>query len=393
MQWHPNMIVPGEVFFDDNLDTTDKFIIGVTHTFPDISDDDLQQFLSDIPYTELCSRLKDLVLLGYLEEDPKHSFKIKTLSIPTIKSQKITNSQDQEGRLPAKKRIIQRRKQEISGSSNSILLDTTNNSYLDNSSSEELSLGDLEEKEKKFIPWAVQPFLDVWFEHNMYILGDSTKGFADDIEALKKIITGRYFSDKNVPFQYLDRRFSLEEWTLAVERVALMTFDPDYYPKEKKYLRKMKITKFLCNPYSTFGDDNLNSIFLRCLEEEPKSLKKKQNFNEDLYPVIRERLVFLYAEYRKEALGKHGYKPSEEELERFKLASKRIVDFFDQWKGKILDYHNTFSGKNAKVDFAWAAVLNDIGASELDLTPGFFCSNWTFEKRLPKFLKQKRYIK
>ena len=388
-------MIPSEVLFDENLDITDKFIIGTAYTFPEISEDDFQQFLPDLPQTKLFSKLKDLADLGYLSKSRSSTFKIKTFLNLNNKSQKITTSQDQESKdqllkMPANPRIIQRN----SESPISIRQDTKENTnQLDNSSLEELSLRRSEEKEKKFIPLAVQPFMDVWFEKRMYILGDATKGFADDIEALKKIITGRYFSDKNVPFQYLDRRFTLEEWTLAVERVALMAFDPEYYPRDKKYFRKMKITQFLFNPYSTFGDDNLNSIFLRCLIEEPRTLRKKQDFREDLYPLIKERLIFLYGEYRKEVFGKHGYKPDEQELERFKFASKRVVDFFEQWKGKISDYHNLFSGRNALADFAWAAVLNDLEGSELELTPGFFCSNWTFEKRLPEFLKNKRYIK
>jgi hypothetical protein len=114
---------------------------------------------------------------------------------------------------------------------------------------------------------------------------------------------------------------------------------------------------------------------------------------EDLHPKITLRLIHLYAEYRKEVLNKYGYKPDDVDQEKFKLASKRIVNFFNDWKGKIQNYAVEFSGKNALADFTWAAVLHSKWNPDKELSPGFLCTNLVFEKELPEYLKHKRLIK
>jgi hypothetical protein len=393
------------VLFNENLTTLDKFIIGVVYTFPECKAEEVQQFLPDYEVYEISSKLEDLTNFNCLSKDRSLTFKIKNLLNLTYKSQKNQKSQDQENSVPAKKRIIRRGisthnpnalivLKELSKNNNNNLTHNNCSSSLDE---EQLVSGAKTEKEKKYIPKMVQPFLDIWFISDLYIQGDSTKGFAEDIEALKKLITGRFFSvksGKNVPYQYLDRSFSLEDWTIAVERFRKMAFDPNYLPANKGKLQKMKLRHFLYNEYGNFVGDKLNSTFLRCLTNEPQTkIGSRKAKDEKDYPKITERLIFLYGEYRKEVLGKYSYEPDETDIDRFKYASRRIIQFFEIEKEKIWNYQNEFSGKNALTDFVWAAVLHDIRNSDMELTPGFFCSNRTFEVRVPNFLKHKRYIK
>jgi len=410
-EWHSDLIIPNEIVSERSLDLTDKFLIGIIRTVPEISVEQIVGVLGDkLPKQEISKRLKNLAALRYIVEEKNGSgytiFKIKNILTLNIKSQKSQTIQDQENSVPEKKRIISRRK--LDQNPNALIYSERvykekNNSMIENSVSTPLgvdTLDDPEQANKKFIPSIVQPFLDVWFIHDLYISGDGTKAFAEDIEALKKLITGRFFSTssgRNVPFQYLDRKFTLEEWTHAVKTMHKIAFDPSYRPANKSKLQKMRIKSFLYNEYTNFQTkERTNSTFLLCLENRvlfPKSGRSKFSPEEDLHPNMTARLIHLFAEYRKEVRGQYEYKPSDEEMDRFKMASSRISKFFDDRQKDIIDYHNAFSVQNAKTDFTWAAVLHDIKNSDFELTPGFLCSDTTFEKRLPNYLTFKRMMR
>jgi len=297
VKWHPNLTIPHEVLFNEKLTTLDKYIIGVVYTFPEIKVEEIHQFLPDYHLQEISSKLEDLNHFGCLEKDRSTTFKIKNLLNLTYKSQKNQTIQDQESSAPAPKRIIRRQKNNPENDLGYYYVsNSTNKRSITRSSLEDRGY----EPEKKYIPTSVQEFLDVWFNHDLYIQGDATKGFAQDIESLKGLITGRFYEEKNVPFQYMGRKFSLEEWTLAVERFHRMAYDLDYLPVKKEKLRKMHLRNFLYNEFHGYEGDRLNSLFLRCLQEEPRTKRRqrKEFTEEDSHPKITARLIHLFSEFK-----------------------------------------------------------------------------------------------
>lgn len=291
-----------------------------------------------------------------------------------------------------KRRLVQRKSSAILRRSIKDNTGQNNNNSITLSERSEESVT-LDEK-RKFVPDRVLEFLDYWFSQDLLLRGESTKTFSKDVEALKKLVSGKFFKDKDVPWQYQGRSFSLDEWKLAVDRFKIMASDYDFAPQNKEPLLRTAIHQFLFNPFrakkgSAFDNNIQNSLFLVLLQQEPKRIKGFP----DEYPEITERFVYLFSEYRKEVHRDYRYSPQADDLKRFTQATKRTLEFFKDMRDDIPHFSMEFSRKNSIPDFVWAAVLWSMEGSDIPVTPGFLCSDRTFKQRLPDYLRHKRMMK
>ena len=367
-------LLPEKILYDPKLTGEEKFTLTLVYNSNGVSNEQLE-----------------IILHKRKEQVRKILSKLTSLKLATSKI-----SEDGTWICSRPNKIIKRTQRErgscselrsnslLTSNNNTLSSKTNNVSYIQESKA--LSM----EEVRKFVPDKVFPFLDYWFAKELTLYGEHTKSFAEDVESLKKLTIGKYFVDKNVVFKYMGASFTLEQWKLAVDRFKLACTDANCFPKRKENIRKFTISKFLYNPFSARnnGPDS-TSFFLNMLEGPPRRIR---HVVEDGCPEITQRFVHLFKEYRKEVFNDYGYRPSEEDKDRFVQATQKTILFFEELKPKLHNFHIQFSRENSFPDFVWAAVLHDVGGADFDVTPGFLCSNRTYEKRLPDYLTYKRIL-
>jgi hypothetical protein len=363
--------IPENVLLEQELSGEDKFILSLIHSELKVDSIMLGKMLnkSEQAVKRITSRLSKRGFLKIRHVDGKFFY----------------------SKVAKRRKILQRKGVQNASVSPYELLrnsyETTNNININNNINSNMiyKLKGIPSKKRKYVPKTVQPYLDHWFIRDLRVPGEETKQFSKDIEALKRLLTGKFFEDKAIPHKYWSKSFSLTEWKLSVDRFAMIARNPDYLPTDKGFLSKFTISDFLYNAYSKGGP---HSFFLEMLDREPKRIKRL----EDDHPEITERFKFLYNEYRKEVHNDYGYRPDTQDNEKFAQATKRTVQLFEGLKKDIKNYHVEFSRTNSVPDFVWAAVLHDTSGFAGEISPGYLCSNITFEKRIPNYLNYKRIL-
>lgn len=226
------------------------------------------------------------------------------------------------------------------------------------------------------IPQTIQEYLDVWTKADFKVPAPNTKSFAKVIIYLKKLKRGTFFRDKP-EYNAVQARtpLSIEHWEMIVERYK-NALKPEYLPNDKSWLQKLNILTFIWNPF------NATCPFMEF------SLKEPELRIQNVHPDITKNLISCYAE---DILNNPTYKPPDKDMEKFILAGNRTGEFFKQNAKRIPIHFNLTTYKKAQLVIR--AVKNIAGQQTDMITPGFLCSDTTFNIRLPKYLNDQAMFK
>jgi hypothetical protein len=217
------------------------------------------------------------------------------------------------------------------------------------------------------VPNTIQEYLDVWTNHGFKLPGPQTKTYERLITAFKQLKRGSFF--RNKPDKYkLDFALSIDQWELIVERYQ-KSLQPEYLPADKSWLRKITILQFLYDPYGK------TCCLLDFLNKEPEL--RIQN----VYPDLTKTIISCYSEM---ILNNPTYKPTDKDLEKFILAGNRTGEFFVRNQKRIPTHFNLTIHKKAQLLIR--AVKKEVEGKTDFISPGFLCSDLTFDARLPKYL-------
>jgi len=216
------------------------------------------------------------------------------------------------------------------------------------------------------IPGTIKPYIELWErsggkKHDIY-----SKVLKDAVSNLKQLRRGTFFEDK-YPFEK-----AIGIWEMVLERYQ-KAMSPEYLPIQKGML-KISLPVFLYNPYAKTVKGK--SWFLHFVEYEPEKKTPER------FPKMTEALIKVYGQ---EYLNNKDYKPNPDEMDRFVLGANRLGMFFVKNQRKISPHFRLTDFKKAQL--VVDAVKKGVGRNTI-ITPGFLCSNLTFDIRLPTYLKE-----
>ena len=220
---------------------------------------------------------------------------------------------------------------------------------------------------------AVQPYIDVWEDLGLTKHERDTKTMHDAVKALKKLIAGKFFHDKK-PFKSFEGfKLSLSQWETALERLVKAQSD-EYYPANKSWL-KVSLINFIYNPF-VIGE-KVQCLLLHFLQNEPQERMPNH------YPDITKALIKIFGET---FFGDLNFQPANGDKVKFNKGGNRTGVFFEKNKKRIAPHFNLTPYKKAQLVIR--AIQKDVEDNYFVVSPGFVCSNTTFDIRLPTYLKK-----
>jgi len=232
------------------------------------------------------------------------------------------------------------------------------------------------------IPSTVQGLLSYWESLGLKLPAKTTRSFAKTVQALKWLRTGRLFTDRAGFEAFWDRSFSTEEIKQAMKNFSLAATDPNYEPQEgtyKQYLRKIRLSEFLFNPFSRNGS---KSFFISYLEP-PKTVKEALKRIPDEHPQVTTQIRNWWKE---NICGSLSVKPTPKQENDFRKASVRLMEFFEENKGNLWLTELVQSPELEMVRMLGECILESVNGDTKKITTGFFCSDLTFGERFPSYL-------
>ena len=214
------------------------------------------------------------------------------------------------------------------------------------------------------------------------------------VKDLIKLKKGTYFNNKPKLEDYHDREFTQAEIVEAIDNFTLAAINPFCDPppssKYKKVLKGHSLRDFLYNTLNR--DSDKLSLFIYYLENKPKTsshaLPKIDENPEYTKLIIKEFLRITRS-------GREPESPfSTADENKFMKASEKLKRFFDVNKRKLAS--PVYFDMDTQVKVLLKAILFDIGDNENALsmlTPGWLCSDLTFDKRLPVYMKTNNIFK
>ena len=220
-------------------------------------------------------------------------------------------------------------------------------------------------------PLIIKQYLDCWNNHPVRKhLKQNTIAYAKAVDHLRMLIRGQFFDKLPVDDKYKQRKFTLQEFEQSLDNFSEMITNILVYPKKKDFIKSMSVSDFLYNTKSVC--DN-KSYFLICLESEPKKIEI------DSYPDLTNTIIKMF----KSVTGNGGYVDSQVQMDKFMMASRRLHNFFKVNGNRL---NGTPYNDKKKVTALLDCVLSDIDIHKI--TPGWLCSNETFNRRLPDYCEE-----
>ena len=216
----------------------------------------------------------------------------------------------------------------------------------------------------------VKEVLDFWLEQNLHLPKQNTKSYDNCIRKVKGLLNGRLFSQK----------YSIEEIKTSIMNFSFAALDPDFEPTDlsyKKILSKKNIDEFIYNSYNSNGN---SSLFKNYLKDPPKAIKSKQVVTTD-YPVVANKLRGFYVEG---VLGGIKVELSVRDENCFRIAANKIMEFYKNNHSQFSSYMNINPPLMAQ--WLWESIKVDCNDDVSKITPGWFVSDTTFNRRYPAYL-------
>lgn len=177
--------------------------------------------------------------------------------------------------------------------------------------------------------------------------------------------------------EFFIRQYEPEEIKDSITRFALAAKSDKYEPPDKRKLKKVNLNNFI-----TSGYPKIYSYFQTYLNQYmPKPLYQTK---ESKYPEIVARLKRRYFHDILGAIAPSKLSPQDENA--FIDASNKLMEY---WKTNGRKMHGSFTSME-KADLLFEAVKNSAMSNLAIITPGWFCSENTFTKRLPAWLQHER---
>lgn len=213
----------------------------------------------------------------------------------------------------------------------------------------------------------IDQILEYWKDSGLHLPAESTKGFREGVKKIRGVLAGTLFGKK----------FSPIEIKRSIDNFSLSATDMDFEPIQlaaKKKLRKLSISDFIENSFM-----KETSFFLRYVKNEPIPSKRVQPL-EDKHPRLT---ALLKRTFRDEVLGGVSAEFSVSDSNKFVLAAKRAKEFLAANRKKINPF---FVNSDENIaDALWKSVRKDCDKVS-DLSPGWLCSDLTFNRRFPRYL-------
>jgi hypothetical protein len=228
-------------------------------------------------------------------------------------------------------------------------------------------------------PAHIQDIFDFWYSLNLKKLPSKTSvSYKNAIQSVEKILKGEFFTGKIADYpEWANHKFPKEDMFLSIERFAISTNDPDYYPVDKSYHKSITLNYFLYNPYSKFQ----KSLFIYYLQNEPTLRVMDNN------PTLTSYLITIY---KKEVTSETVTDLSSNNKDKFIQASSQLKTFFIKNVSRLRMGISITEMKMAR--WLYEAILADV-KDAYKIKPGFFCSKETFEVRLPLYLNSQGVLK
>lgn len=191
------------------------------------------------------------------------------------------------------------------------------------------------------------------------------KTYNKNIRSLKKILNGTLIPNQS--------SLTPDQIKSAMTSYSLAALDADFEPSNveyKKHLASTSISEFCWNPHAKGG---ARSHLINYLNTPPKPCAKKQTLEsvEDEHPEITKRLRRFYMRYVFAGLSKP--KLPEKDENKFRLASKMIMDFIKENRNRIQGI--SCDGSDL-VDLFCEAIQDHYGERVNMVYPGTFCSSF-----------------
>ena len=233
-------------------------------------------------------------------------------------------------------------------------------------------------KQKKPSPLALSLY-QFWILSDLPGYKEGTKSLQKTYDAFAALLKGTFFNSTSLA-KYRNRAFTEEEIKQVIRNFAKMATDSKYKPESssyKEFLRKMKPLHFL---YNRFAKGDIHSYFVYCLENEPEYIRPAHETLTDKNPEITKKIVNLYK--NKYMGGLLSGEITVGQRRKFILVGERLRKFMKDNNHKLLNRHLLTDSKLAEILFN--AVTREFNGHPV--SPGVFCSDDTFTRRLPQYL-------
>lgn len=240
-----------------------------------------------------------------------------------------------------------------------------------------------------FVPEWIENILRLWDSLGLRKTpGINTKSYGIIVHNLKKLKRGIFFQNGLVNNRYKNRKFSEDDIKQAILNFSLAATNYDYEPSRKRYKEKLVNTylhKFLYDDYLPTSN---KSLFIYYLEQPPLSkgvvdAKLKNDSNPKLTRAIRKSYINKILS----GIGPDNDRFPNYIENKFIDSAIKLSKFFDSNKRKINP--SFIRGFKTKADLLIDSLSNVFGNN---VEPGNLCSDYTFNKVLPSFLKEKAYV-
>lgn len=215
--------------------------------------------------------------------------------------------------------------------------------------------------------------VQAWEERGFKVPAIGTKGYIKTLKAVHLLLRGKLFNDCLQYESYWRTKFLPEEIIKAFDKFVVMCFDRAFEPVNKEKLKNARyLEDFLLSGYR-----KKFSRFLWLVENDLKLVL------EDKHP---EMTKLLMRRYQQEILGTVGGDGISSEW--FIKGAQRAVDYFRKYRIR----HLTSFPVTEKSIANWLFESLLSSAQKESVTPNYFCSNYTFEVRLPSYLVQQGIV-
>ena len=228
-----------------------------------------------------------------------------------------------------------------------------------------------------FIPKVIKEIISYWNKKGLRRHKDpSTKIYQEIVLALKKLIKGTFFNNKEGFEFYRDRPFKKEDILKSIDNFVAST-NLEYKPT-KAHVKRVKSTSLLDFLYCDFRE-GYKSLFIFYLENDPSTPLTAEN----KYPALVNKIKSLY----EKSLG--GISPEKytiEQQRKFIIASVKLKAFYDKVCNKLV----TRISVGELAELLYKALVDRYGEGGIEV--GSFCSEYTFNKLLPAYLHKQALI-
>lgn len=222
----------------------------------------------------------------------------------------------------------------------------------------------------------VKDIFDFWLDNKLLLPKEGTKSYDDCIRNVKGLLNGRLFKDK----------YSVDQIKESILNFSISALDYDFEPSDaayKKILSKKRIGEFI---YSQFTSSKEKSLFQHYLKNKPKPIKSKEVV-EDKYPMITNRLKRFYEE---EVIGGAKVSCTQKDENCFRVSAIKLKDFYNKNSSRFNRYMVVHDVNLS--DWLFESIKADCNGDISKISPGWFSSDTTFNRRFPAYLFRQNII-